>query len=249
MLETGEVSFCYMSTVRFTAPVPELQVLELPFLVRDRPTVWTALDGRLGEFFTQRMHATTPFRVLGLWDNGFRHISNKVRPIRTPADCRGLKIRTQASELHAETFRALGFVPLAVDIKQFVAEIAGDRFDAQDNPLTSIYVFGVHRHHPYITLTGHFFGASFMLCTERQYRGWPPDVRAAVDEAAAQATARQRQLAISEDDDVLARLDSRQTEVIELTPAEQATFISAVQPVVDKYRSRFAPELFEYLDD
>ena len=74
-------------------------------------------------------------------------------------------------------------------------------------------------------------------------------MRAAVDEAAAQATARQRQLAISEDDDVLARLDPRETEVIELTPAEQATFISAVQPVVDKYRHRFAPDLFEDLGD
>lgn len=247
MVETGELSLCYMSTVRFTASVPELQILELPFLVRDRPAIWGALDGTLGEFFTCQMHATTPFRVMGLWDNGFRHISNKVRPIRTPADCRGLKIRTQASELHGETFRALGFEPIAVDIKQFVAEIAGSRFDAQDNPLTSIYVFGVHRHHPYITLTGHFFGASFMLCNERQYRDWPPDVRAAVDDAAAQATALQRELAISADQDVLARLDQRENEVIELTAAEQAAFVAAVQPVVDKYRSRFAPRLFEYL--
>jgi TRAP-type C4-dicarboxylate transport system substrate-binding protein len=247
MVEAGELACCYMSTVRFSDAVPELQILELPFVVRDRATVWTALDGRLGAFFTERMHAATPFRVLGFWDNGFRHISNKVRPIRTPRDCRGLRIRTQSSALHGETFRALGFVPLAVDIKQFVAEIAGDRFDAQDNPLTSIYVFGVHRHHPYITLTGHFFGASFLLCNARQYRAWPAEVRRAVDEAAAEATARQRQLAVSEDDDVLARLDPRETEVIEPTPDELAEFVGAVQPVVNAYRPRFAPELFASL--
>ena len=71
-----------------------------------RDAVWRALDGELGALFTRGMHeATTPFRVLGLWDNGFRHLTNKVRPIRTPDDCRGLRIRTQASALHGEVFR------------------------------------------------------------------------------------------------------------------------------------------------
>jgi TRAP-type C4-dicarboxylate transport system substrate-binding protein len=247
MVETGELSFCYMSTVRFSRSVPELLALELPFLVRDRGAVWAALDGELGRLLTRRMHATTAFRVLGIWDNGFRHISNKVRPIRRPEDCRGLRIRTQASELHGETFRALGFVPIAEDIKTFVAEIGGDRFDGQDNPLTSIYVFGVHRYHRYITLTSHFFGASFLLGNARQYASWPAEVRAAVDEAARRATLLQRQLAISEDTDVLARLDPRENEVIRLTAAEHAAFVAAVDPVVARYRKELAPALFDYL--
>jgi TRAP-type C4-dicarboxylate transport system substrate-binding protein len=248
MVETGELSLCYMSTVRFTESVPELQLLELPFLIRDRRAVWAALDGELGQLFIRRLHASTPFRVLGLWDNGFRHVSNKVRPIRQPEDCRGLRIRTQMSALHGETFRALGFVPIAEDIKTFVAQIGGDRFDAQDNPLTSIYVFGVHHHHRYITLTGHFFGASFMLCDARLYESWPADVRAAVDEAAREATVLQRRLAVSEDTDVLARLDPRENEVIRLTDAEHAAFVAAAQPVLAKYRKQLDPRLFEYLE-
>jgi TRAP-type C4-dicarboxylate transport system substrate-binding protein len=248
MVENGELSLCYMSTVRFTESVPELQLLELPFLIRDRRAVWAALDGELGQLFIRRLHASTPFRVLGLWDNGFRHVSNKVRPIRRPEDCRGLRIRTQMSELHGETFRALGFVPIAEDIKTFVAQIGGDRFDAQDNPLTSIYVFGVHHHHRYITLTGHFFGASFMLCDARFYESWPADVRAAVDEAAREATVLQRRLAVSEDTDVLARLDPRENEVIRLTDAEHAAFVAAAQPVLAKYRKQLDPRLFEYLE-
>ena len=64
------------------------------------------------------MRDATPFRLLGLWDNGFRHLTNRVRPIRTPADCRGLRIRTQMSELHGEALRALGFVPIPVDVKE-----------------------------------------------------------------------------------------------------------------------------------
>jgi TRAP-type C4-dicarboxylate transport system substrate-binding protein len=248
MVEKGELSFCYMSTVRFASAVPELQLLELPFLVRDRHAVWRALDGELGASFTRRMHAATPYRVLGLWDNGFRHVTNKVRPIRTPADCRGLRIRTQMSALHGEVFQALGFEPIAADIKRFVAEIAGDSFDAHDNPLTNIYTFGVHRHHRHITLTSHFFGASFLLANAREYASWPADVRAAVDEAAPQAIALQRRLAISEDQDVLAKLDPRENEVVSLTASEHAAFVSAVEPVLAKYRKRLDTKLFAALE-
>ena len=248
MVDEGELSFCYMSTVRFTSWVPELQLLELPFLVRDRAAVWRALDGELGARLIRRMHERTPFRVLGLWDNGFRHLTNKVRPIRTPADCRGLRIRTQTSELHGEVFRALGFEPLPVDIKRFVAEVGGDAFDAHDNPLTNIYTFGVHRHHRHITLTGHFFGASFLIASAREYAGWPEEVRAAVDQAAPETIALQRRLAASEDADVLARLDPRENEVVHLTAAEHAAFVDACAPVLAKYRRQLDPKLFSLLE-
>jgi TRAP-type C4-dicarboxylate transport system substrate-binding protein len=244
MVEKGELSFCYMSTVRFASWVPELQLLELPFLIRDRDAAWRALDGELGARFIRRMHERTPFRVLGLWDNGFRHLTNRVRPIHTPADCRGLRIRTQMSALHGEVFRALGFEPIAADIKRFVAEIGGDSFDAHDNPLTNIYTFGVHRHHRHLTLTGHFFGASLMICNAGEYQRWPADVRAAVDDAAPQAIALQRRLAASEDQDVLARLDPRENDVVHLTAAEHTAFVDAVRPVLAKYRTRLDPTLF-----
>ena len=248
IVEKGELSFCYMSTVRFSASVPELQLLDLPFLVRDRRTIWRALDGELGALFTRRLDATTPFRVLGLWDNGFRHLTNKVRPIRRPEDCRGLRIRTQPTPLHGQVFKALGFEPMAVDIKRFVQEIAGDTFDAHDNPLTNIYTFGVHRHHRYITLSSHFFGASFMLCNADHYRGWPPDVRAAVDDAAIEATALQRRLAASEDQDVLAKLDPRENDVVQLTPEEHDAFVTAVEPVRARRQSELDPKLLALLE-
>ncbi len=184
MVERGELSFCYMSTVRFSRTAPELQLLELPFLVADRAVAFRALDGEYGEMARRQVGAKTACRLLEYWDNGFRHISNRVRPIRTPDDCRGIRIRTQASELHGEVFRALGFEPIASDIKEFVEQIGGDRFQAQDNPLTNIYNFGVHRHHRYITLSAHFWGASAIVCNAAHYTGWPADVRAAVDAAA-----------------------------------------------------------------
>ena len=248
MVERGELACCYISTVRFTNWVPEFKLLELPFVVKSRPAVIAALDGELGDYFKRRVREATPYRVLGFWDNGFRHFSNRVRPIRAPADCRGLTIRTQMSELHGEVFRTLGFVPVPADIKEFVAEIASDKFAAQDNPLTNIYNFGVHQHHRHITLSGHFFGASAMAFNEQAYQSWPADVRAAVGAAALESTALQHELAAAEDAAILEKLDPNENAILRLTDAEHAAFVAAVQPVLAKYRQKLDAKLFSYLE-
>ena len=247
MVENGELSFCYMSTVRFSKLAPGLRLLELPFVVKNRRTVFQALDGEYGQQAARRIEENTPCRVLGFWDNGFRHLSNRVRPIRRPEDCRGLRIRTQMSDLHGETFRALGFEPIKSDVKEFVEQIGAERFQAQDNPLTNIYNFGVHHYHRYITLTGHFWGASAFVCNAGHYRSWPQDVQAAVNAAAPEATAYQRQLAAAEDAEIMAKLDPAKNEVIRLTDAEHAAFRKAVEPVLEKHRKEFGPEIYARL--
>src|SRR4051812_17341982 len=141
MVAQGELAACYISTVRFAQAVPELKILELPFIVRSRASAIAALSGPLGRVFIERMRERTPFRTLGFWDNGFRHVTNRVRPIRTPADCWGLRIRTQMSEVHAEALGAIGFEPIPVDIKEFVEQVRTERFQAQENPLTNTFNF------------------------------------------------------------------------------------------------------------
>ncbi|MCC7484813.1 MAG: TRAP transporter substrate-binding protein DctP [Burkholderiales bacterium] len=247
MVESGELSLCYMSTVRFSGIARELGVLELPFVVKDRASAYRAFDGEFGRYAARRVRENSGFRLLGIWDNGFRHISNSVRPIRRPEDCRGLVIRTQMSELHGETFRALGFDPVAVDIKEFTESIGTGRFHAQDNPLTNIYNFGVHRFQRYITLTGHFYGASAMICNGAHYESWPAGVRAAVDAAAAEATAFQRRLAAAEDAAMMAKLGAEDVEIVELTGAERAAFTAALQPVIERHRGDFDAKLFAVL--
>ena len=247
MVESGELSFCYMSTVRFSKAAPELQVLELPFVVKDRATVFRALDGELGEGARRKIDAATKCKVLGFWDNGFRHLTCRVRPLRSPEDCRGIRIRTQMSDLHGEVFRAIGFEPMKIDIKEFAEQIGGERIQAHDNPLTNIYNFGVHNHHRYITLSSHFWGASTLVCNAAQYRSWPQDMQAAVDVAAKEATAYQRQLASAEDAEIMKNFDPVKNELIELTESERNAFRKAVQPVLDKYRKQLDPKLFAYL--
>lgn len=248
MVERGELSLCYISSLRYAKWVPELALFDLPFLFRDRTEAYRVLDGRLGQALRAKVPAQSPFRLLAYWDNGFRHFSNKVRPIRTPADCKGIRIRIQMSELQAESLRLLGFEPILEDIKLFVEQIGGDRFDAQDNPLTNIVNFNVHKHHRYITMSGHVYGVACLMCNKAQYDSWPAEVQRAVDRAAAEATALQRQLAAAEDEDILKKLDPAENEVAQLTPDEHRAFVEAVSPVTAKYRKDYAESFFALLD-
>lgn len=248
MVESGELACCYISTVRFTRWVPELAVIDLPFVVKDRRSVQRALKGEFGAYMKRRFDESSPFKLLGLWDNGFRHLTNRVRPIRTPADCKGLNMRTQMSSAHGEALGALGFVPIPADVKAFTEQIGGERFDAQDNPLTNTYNFGVHKYHRYITLSGHFFGASAMICNAALYRAWPDAVRAAVDECAVLATAYQHELAAAEDAVILKKFDARENDIIELSDGERAAFVAAMGPVLAQYRAKLDARLFAMLN-
>lgn len=248
MVEQGRLSMCYISSLRFAHWVPPLKIFDLPFLFRDRATAYAALDGTLGQRLAARLLTDSPFRLLAWWDNGFRHFSNRVRPIHTPTDCRGIRIRHQMSELQGESLRLMGFEPIAEDIKIFFEQIAGERFQAQDNPLTNIVNFNVHKHHRHITLSGHVFGVACLMVNRAEYDAWPADVQQAVNAAAAEATVLQRQLAAAEDEEMLKRLDPAENEVVKLTASEHQAFVAAVKPVTDKYRKALGEEWFGLLN-
>lgn len=247
LVERGELTMCYFSTSYLARRIPELALLDLPFLFDRRERAYTLLDGALGSLLADRLEAGTGYRVLGYWDNGFRHLTNRVRPIRAPADCRGLRIRTLASDLHETAFTQLGFEPVTLDVKDLLAAVRSGAIDAQDNPLTNIYHFEIHRYHRYLTLSAHFFGVAALLCHAGSYHGWPEEVRRGVQEAAREAVAAQRAMAAAEDGEVLAKLDPDATEIVRLTDAERAAFVEAVAPVVARLRERLGPRLFDYL--
>ncbi|MGA0033394.1 MAG: TRAP transporter substrate-binding protein [Burkholderiales bacterium] len=248
MVERGELTLCYISSLRFAQWVPAMKIFDLPFLFRDRAAAYRTLDGALGQRLQAQLISDSPFRCLAYWDNGFRHFSNKVRPIRTPADCKGLRIRTQMSELQGETLKRLGMEPVAEDIKIFIEQIGGERFDGQDNPLTNIVNFDMHRHHRYITLSGHVFGVACLMCNQAQFNGWPADVQQAVIAAANEATACQRQLAAAEDEEMLKKLNPSDNEVVTLTPEEHQAFVEAVKPVTEKVRRELGEKWFGLLN-
>ena len=247
MVESGDKTMCYFASSYLAERVPEIAVLDLPFVITSRAQAYGALDGALGERLAERVAAMTGYRVLAFWDNGFRHLSNRVRPIRTPEDCRGLRLRTLSSALHAETFRRLGFDPVALDVKELLAAVRSGTIDAQDNPLTNIYNFGIHEFHRHITLTAHFFGAAVLLCHKASYDAWPAEVRQAVEGAVVEATRVQREFAAAEDDRVRAALGSTDNELIELTDAERQQFRDVVAPVVAAHAERLGTDWVDAL--
>jgi C4-dicarboxylate-binding protein DctP len=158
-----------------------------------------------------------------------------------------MRIRTLFSDLHGEVFRRLGFEPMALDVKDLIAGVKDGTIDAQENPLTNTYNFGIHEHHRHITLSSHFFGAAGLLCHNGSYFSWPAHVRQAVDEAASEATAHQRHLASAEDTRMLPLLDAEKTKIVWLNDAERALFVDAVAPIIDNQRAKFGNELFDHL--
>lgn len=248
MVESGELTACYISSLRYSKWVPELALFDLPFLFPDRSAAYKVLDGKLGLSLKVKTATQSPFQLLAYWDNGFRHFSNKVRPIRRPADCKGLRIRIQMSELQAKSLRLLGMEPILEDIKIFVEQIGSDRFDGQDNPLTNLVNFNIHKHHRHITLSGHVYGVACLMANRAQYESWPVTVQRAVEIAAAEATTLQRQLAATEDEEMLKRLDPAQNEVVRLTADEHRAFAEAVSPVTARYREEYAESFFALLD-
>lgn len=247
MVASGETTLCYFSSSYLADKVPEIALFDLPFLIRDRAQAYAMLDGPLGKLVVDKMAEAADFRIVAWWDNGFRHFSNGVRPIRTPADCKGLKIRTLFSKLQQDSFAAMGFVPVPLDVAELPGACADGTVDAQENPLTNTFNFGINEHHRWITMSGHFFGPCVVLAHKKTWDSWPEEVRTAVAESLAVATPAQRGFAAAEDDEIRSRMDPSRNELIELSEDERAAFVAAVQPVVDKTMGRFRDELFEYL--
>ncbi|MDA0240955.1 MAG: TRAP transporter substrate-binding protein [Proteobacteria bacterium] len=243
-VESGDLTMCYFASSYLAERVPEVAIFDLPFVVESREKAYAALDGELGTLLKKRFLENTGFRVLAFFDNGFRHFSNGVKPIRTPADCQGLKLRTMNSELHQEVFKKLGFETKFVDVADLVEAAKSGEIDAQENPLTNTYRFGTHHYHRHITLSGHFFGMALFLCHNETFESWPEDVQQAVTEAAAVASKAQREFAGAEDEEVLASLKPEENDVVHLTDDEVAQFRDAVAPILEKHQQKLGADIF-----
>lgn len=248
MVETGDLDGCYFYSSYLTKRVPEFGLFELPFEITDRERACRLLDGALGELIAQSVSVNTGYRLLAYWDNGLRHLSNAMRPIRTPEDCKGMRIRTAFNDFHQACFRAMGFEPVAIDVKDLPAAVRDGLVDAQENPLTNIINYSVQDYHPYITLTSHLFGVAAVLVNARRYESWPSDLREALRQGLTIATAAQRRFAAEDDVTCMATLKAAGSKVIELTDDQRAAFVASVADVVAEERGRYAPELLALLD-
>jgi len=244
-LEAGSRQVGYMASGYLSHRVPELDVLDLPFAMDDRAQALAALDGAAGQLLRQAVEQATGLRVLAFWDNGFRHVSNAVRPLRTPADCQGLVIRTLDSAAYREALAALGFQPMTTDVKDLVRVVATGTVQAQENPLTNLLTFSLWRHHPHLSLTGHFFGVLLLVCPRAWHEALDATQLRALEAAVAAATSRQRALAQNQDEAALTALRAHGVQVLMPQDLDMPALRAATTHASQRLRERLPAELVQ----
>ena len=201
------------------------------------------MDGALGATLTKAIEDKVDYRIVGWFENGFRHISNRLRPVRSPADLAGMTIRVLPSEIQKRTFELLGAVPQRLDLTEALALIVAGKIDAQENPLANTVTYGAHKYHPFHTLTGHFYISRPIFICRAQFDAWPKPLQEAMRKAAAEAVTFQRELAIEEELDARRAIEAEKCQVEELTPAEHDAFARAVAPMMAEAEDVYGKEM------
>ena len=245
LVEAGEMFMCYFSSSYLGDRVPELNVLETPFLFPDLATAHQALDGELGHALAEAVRAATSFEVLGFWDNGFRHMTNRHRPIRTPDDSRGMTVRLQPNAIHEELIRSWGAIPVAAELSAGIQMISRLEVDAQENPLANTVAYGVDRVHRHITMTAHLYGARGLFSHRPTWDDFEPDLRQVVHGAARAAIDVQRRVAAEMESHLRARLEDDGVEFVDLTDEERSVFVETSAPAIAMAHEGLSEDLFE----
>jgi len=244
-VENGEMTLGYQSSSYLTDRVPELGFVDLPFLFADNAQARGAMDGALGAYLARMTEERINYRILGWFENGFRHISNRLRPIHVPIDLKGMKIRVLPSEIQKRTFELLGAVALRMDLTEAIAKIKANTLDAQENPLANTVTYGVHRFHKFHTLTSHFYISRPVFLHRTSFDAWPDDLKRAMRQAVTQAVAFQRQLAVEEHEASRRIIEDAGCEIVELNAKEHAAFVAAVQPLLADAGNLYGTEMFK----
>jgi TRAP-type C4-dicarboxylate transport system substrate-binding protein len=244
LVEDGILSLGYQSSSYLTDRVPELGFVDLPFLFSERDRARAAMDDALGRYLAERIEARVNYRILGWFENGFRHISNRLRPIHTPADLEGMRIRVLPSEVQARTFALLGAVPVRCDLTEAIAGIKAGTLDAQENPFANTVTYGVHKFHRFHTVSNHFYISRPIFLHRNAFEAWPADLQQAMREAVAKAVAFQRGLAIEEDRESRAAIEAAGCAINALTADEHAQFRAAVTPLLTAARGVYGDKMF-----
>jgi TRAP-type C4-dicarboxylate transport system substrate-binding protein len=248
MAEHGILTLSYQSTSYLADRVPELDVADLPFLFEGLEDARAAMDGAFGAWMTRKIEERIPgYRVLGYFENGYRHVSNRLRPVRALADLKGMRVRLMPGQVHAHSFESMGAIPHSLDLKPGLEAVMSGAVDAQENPLANTVDYGAHKVHRYHTLTGHCYLSRGIYMNRAEFDRWPKALQEGIRRAARKAVLAQRDLAIAEENVARKAIESAGGEVLALAPEERAAFARAVRPLHDEARKRFGEEVFALL--
>jgi TRAP-type C4-dicarboxylate transport system substrate-binding protein len=244
LVESGVLTLGYQSSSYLTDRVPELGFVDLPFLFTNNTQARGAMDGALGKFLADKIEQRVDYRILGWFENGFRQISNRLRPVHLPADLKAMRIRVLPSEVQARTFALLGAEPLRWDLTEAIAAIKAGTIDAQENPFANTVTYGVHKFHKFHTVTNHFYISRPIFLHRQTFESWPQDLQHAMRNAVQHAVAVQRGFAVEEDREAREAILAQGCEIAEVTAEQHAAFVAAVAPLRDDARRSYGEKMF-----
>lgn len=224
----------------------EFTIFDLPFLFSDADHARRAMDGDLGARLNEVLIERRGIRVLAFGELGFRHITNNVRPIETPEDLAGLKLRTPSNELRIEAFQTLGASPTPIPYSELYSALQQGVVDGQENPVGTIEEQSLFEVQDYLSLTNHVYTPAYIIVNENWWQGLPDETRTVLEEAAKAAAGTQRDIIAGGTEEIIAAAES---EGMQVNRPDTAPFAEATKPVWQSFEDEFGPALIEAVEN
>ncbi|WP_024303587.1 TRAP transporter substrate-binding protein [Pseudogulbenkiania sp. MAI-1] len=244
-LQLGAVQMLAPSLAKFgPLGAKEFEVFDLPYIFDNYEELHKVTQGPIGQ---QLLAKLEPKGIKGLafWDNGFKSFSAN-KPIKTPADLKGLKMRIQSSKVLEEQMRALGALPQVMAFSEVYQALQTGVVDGTENPPSNMYTQKMHEVQKNLTMTNHGYLGYAVIVNKKFWDGLPADVRGQLEGAMKDATIYANKIAKQKNDEDLADIaKSGKTQVYNPTPAERAAFKKALTPVHAKMADRIGPNLIK----
>jgi tripartite ATP-independent transporter DctP family solute receptor len=238
-MQLGSIDLASPSTGAMGAVVPAATVLDLPYIFDDFAHVYRTLDGPFADRL-YKLFDGAGFHPLGYWEIGFRNLTNNVRPVRTPGDVKGMKLRTLPAAIHQRAWSLVGAQPVAIDFTELYNALQTGVVDGQENPYNIILLGKLNEVQKYLSVTRHIYGAAPTSVSDKTWAKLSPDLQKILKEAVARATPVQRKAASGDEGAQLDKLRSLGM-VVEENP-DRAAFQKGMQPAWEVYTSRFGKD-------
>jgi len=245
-LQLGTVHLAVSSTGPLGGFVPDINVLDLPFLFRDASHAYKVLDGDIGRGLLEKFEAVG-IKGLAFWENGFRHITTAKKPITRPTDLKGLKIRVMENRVHQAAFRQLGADATPMAWGEVFTSLQQGLLDAQENPIPIVSTFKLYEVQKFLALTGHVYSPAPVLLSKKSWDRMPSDIQKILLDTAVEVAKIQRQLNRTQEQKQLGELKAKGMTVVE--EPDRAAFREAMKPVFEQFQGQFGTGLVQRIVD
>jgi tripartite ATP-independent transporter DctP family solute receptor len=179
-LRSGGVEFFTLSGLILSTLVPGSSISGVGFAFPNYDTVWKAMDGELGGWIRKQIAAKNLVAMEKIWDNGFRQTTSSTKPINTPEDFKGFKIRVPVSPLWTSMFKAFDAAPTSINFAEVYSALQTKVVEGEENPLAIISTAKLYEVQKYCSLTNHMWDGFWFLANKAAWEKLPPDLQAIV---------------------------------------------------------------------